>query len=346
MPMMPHAWNSRTARWGSAILLPWMLVCFMLGLDGLAQGQQVPDVTEAFAKIPHEARLLEFVLDQAPPGAGGHLQGIQLRTDPARDRQLMYLTHDSTTVAYLVIAAFPPTLDGNGAVAAVLPFPSDGQTPPLRHAGGIQAIDDVLVVGLEDNQLKTRSEVQFWNLAQPDKPELWPHLTIQRHGAPMDQTAGAVGIVKRAKDHLLAVANWDCRAIDFYTSNGKPLVDPTCRFTHTGRWQADAADRSGWRPDQSHGAYQAINLLADARGAIYLLGFASSAKQQDTIDLFRVDLTQGTAPRLEKLASKAMTLQGENHFRASGGMWIEQGRIGILSSEHALRNPTRVNVAR
>jgi len=40
---------------------------------------------------------------------------------------------------------------------------------------------------------------------------------------PKDKTAGAVGIVRRDHDHLLAVANWDARDLDFYQSNGLPL---------------------------------------------------------------------------------------------------------------------------
>ena len=70
------------------------------------------------------------------PG-GGHFQGIQLQFDAARNRYLAFLSHDSLTVAYLVVVEFSETLDRAGQLLAVHEFPTDGQTPPLRHAGGM-----------------------------------------------------------------------------------------------------------------------------------------------------------------------------------------------------------------
>ena len=56
------------------------------------------------------------------------------------------------------------------------------QTPPLRHAGGMQLAGDVLAVGLEDNQQKTRSEIQFWDVADPARLVQLAHLTLRRDG--------------------------------------------------------------------------------------------------------------------------------------------------------------------
>ena len=62
---------------------------------------------------------------------------------------------------------------------------------------------------------------------------------------PKDKTAGAVGIVKCADNHLLVVANWDAKALDFYASNGLPLDDDACRFTFQARWtNANSANKA------------------------------------------------------------------------------------------------------
>ena len=121
---------------------------------------------------------------------------------------------------------------------------------------------------------------------------------------PEDATAGAVGIVRREHDHLVAVANWDCRAIDFYVSNGQPLHDAACRFARKSRWTAEAAATDDWQPNRTRGQYQAINLLADESGRIYMLGFDTPAGL-DVVDLFRVDL--GAAARGHAAESRPQT---------------------------------------
>ncbi len=159
----------------------------------------ISNVAAALASVPAEGKLLRIARGDARVPPGGHLQGIQVRFDAAGKRNLAFLSHDSLSVAYLVIAELPANLDGDGRVVHVHEFPSDGQSPPLRHAGGIQILGNVLVVGLEDNQQKTRSEVQFWDVSTPEKPAPWKHLTIRRSGAPKDKTAGAVGLLRAKK---------------------------------------------------------------------------------------------------------------------------------------------------
>jgi hypothetical protein len=280
---------------------------------------------------------------ELPPG--GHLQGIQMRFDAARNRHLAFLSHDSATAGYLVVVEFPADLSADGRILGVHTFPSDGQSPPLRHAGGIQLVDDVLAVGLEDNHERKRSQIQFWSVADPAKLAQLDHLTIRRAGStPEDMTAGAVGIVRRAGDHLLAVANWDSRAIDFYTSNGKPLADRGCRFEHLFRWRDDAAEKRDWRPDAVFGRYQAVNLLADAGGNLLLVAFHTAAA--DLADLYAIDVVGEPSQVIRKLAAKSMRLAGGSHFQYSGGIALLPTGPAILSSQRNLGNPTRLSIAR
>jgi hypothetical protein len=267
-----------------------------------------------------------------------------MRFDAAHNRLLAYLSHDSATVGYLVAVEFPADLASAGRIVAVHTFPSDGRMPPLRHAGGIQLVDELLVVGLEDHQEKTRSEVQFWNAADPLKFVQLAQLTIRRQGAPKDKTAGAVGIVKRASDYLLAVANWDSRAIDFYASNGKPLADPGCRFAPLTRWQDAGADKSAWQPDQVFGRYQAVNLLADANRQIFLVGFPTATV--DVVDLYAVDLEQQPARILRKLATKSMRLPRGSRFQFAAGISILPDGPAILASPPGISPQTTLGIAR
>ncbi len=306
---------------------------------------QIANVVGAFEKIPGEGTLLTFQRGAIDLPRGGHLQGIQMRFDEAARRHFVFMSHDSTTVAYLAIVEFPADLTAEGRIVHVHTFPGDGRLPPLRHAGGIQLVGDVLVVGLEDNQQKTRSEIQFWNVAKVEQPVQLEHLTIRRSGAPKDKTAGAVGIVKREKDYLLAVANWDSRAIDFYTSNGKPLDDPQCRFEFEVRWRDAAADKGNWQPDKAFGEYQAMNLVADADENLFLIG-PHTASGKDFVDLFAIDMRAEPNRLVRKLESKRISLPVGNHFRHAGGVWITTDGLAILSSPRNFNTKTRISIAR
>ncbi len=308
-----------------------------------ASNPMLSNVVAAFESLPTESRLLQFKPGNAAIPRGGHFQGIQMRFEADKSRNVAFLSHDSETIAYLVIAQLPAELNGNGRAIRVYALPSDGQSPPLRHGGGMQLVGDILAIGLEDNQQKTRSEIQFWNVANSDDVVQLKQLTIRRNGAPKDKTAGAVGLVQREQDHLLAVANWDSRAIDFHVSNSKPLNDPQCQFKFDVRWQVDVADKRGWKPDPSFGSYQSINLVSDTHRNLFLIGFQTDPGNKDVADLFSIDTKQGPDRLLQKLASKQIRLQGDNHFRFSGGAWIDQDLLGILSSERDFGSVVRIN---
>ncbi len=300
---------------------------------------------QAQVELPTTGRPLVFDLNGLTAPPGGHLQGIQMGP-VVGERRHVFLSHDSQTVGYLLVVEFPVDLGGPGRTIHLQKFPSDGQSPPLRHAGGIQLCDNVLAVGVEDNQQKTRSEVQFWDVANPREPTQLEHLTIRRQGEPEDQSAGGVALASLRDRWITAVANWDSRAIDFYQTNGKPLADSECRFEMQTRWLAASADRSNWQPDRETGQYQAINLLASADGTLLLFGFATTATGQDVVDVFAVDLQQPPERTLRKTSRQQMRLTDGCHFRYAGGLWLDGDRIGVLASPRNLAPKTTLNLAR
>ena len=192
-----HLRHERQFRWMPSVRTALLAACVTTFAGTIACGQaQLPrdttiaDVEAALAKLPETARSVAIAVGKLDVPRGGHLQGVQVRLEGDKDFVLM--SHDSLTEGYLVIAEFESGLRGEGKVVGTVKFPSDGQSPPLRHAGGFQISDDVLAIGLEDNQLKTRSEVQFWNVSDPSKPVHLAHLTVRRQGGAKDQTAGGV----------------------------------------------------------------------------------------------------------------------------------------------------------
>lgn len=314
--------------------------------DTATHGRAIENIEASLGGLPEIAESVELSIGNFDLPHGGHLQGIQLRRDEARQRDIAFLSHDSETVAYLVVAEFPLGLAGAGVVTHIHKFPSDGQSPPLRHAGGFQIAGGVLAIGLEDNQLKTRSEIQFWNIADAAKPTQLERLTIRRRGQPKEQTAGAVAIAPRSQDHLVAVANWDSRAIDFYVSNAKPLAESACRFSHLAQWRVDTADTEAWHPDRQFGTYQAINFVTGANGRLYLLGFNTESTGADVVDLFAVSVNETPARMLSKLARKSIKLVAGSHFRSSGGASTAGGQLTILASPSQLAGELQLNFAR
>ena len=305
------------------------------------------DVVGAFTIIPEKAREVEFRSGATAFPEGGHFQGIQSVFDPGANKQICFVTRDSLTTALFITIEFPAGPKSFGTLKHLQILPSDGRQPPLRHPGGTQLIGNYLVVGVEDNQARRRSQVQFWDVSKPLAPVQRKPLTVVRESpTPEDKTAGAVGIVKRDTDHLLAVANWGCRALDFYVSNGFPLSDNRCRFEFNVRWSKDAAYKDNWKPDLTWGNYQSIALVADRASRIYLLACHTDAGDKDFIDLCSIDLTEHPTRIVQKLANKHMTLKGGAHFNAAGGIFVKsRSELVSYSTEGGVPDKISVNVS-
>ena len=272
------------------------------------------------------------------------MQGVQAWRGSADGRWHLALSRSSNTVGQLYVADFGEELAGRGRITRIIDFPSDGREPPLRHAGGFQVADEIAAVGLEDNQDRLRSEIQFWDLRDPAGPKRLAHLTVRREGErPGDRTAGAVGLLIREGDALLCVANWDAAAVDFYRSNGRRLRDVSCRFKHVCRWKASGADRESWRPDGSWRSYQSVNLLGARPGKPRLLGFAGEAGNS-LLDVFTVELNDGRV-NLTKTGTRRHRFP-DQRFSWGGGAVVGEGggSVRLMASEHDIKETTRVVV--
>ena len=125
---------------------------------------QIPNVVDAFSRIPEQGDIGEIGTGYTDFPQGGHLQGIQ-RSYVVEDRAAtMIISGSSASESYLLARSLPLPLNADSLSAPICasePEDSDDvgtvlhyhklSDAPLKHAGGIQIIGQYLVVGLEDD---------------------------------------------------------------------------------------------------------------------------------------------------------------------------------------------------
>ena len=322
---------------GSANMVGGVGSCAELGGSAANQRARLDDLPKSFRKVS-TVRALSFDGGQARLPEGGHVQGIQMCRNSST--RTAFLTRSSNSQAVLLVLQWAGQQNVGQLIHQQF-MPTDGRHPPLRHPGGCQLVGDFLVVGVEDNQDKLRSVIQFWNVSEPRSPRLAKHLTIHRESRNVkEKTAGAVAIAKRRGSHLLAVANWDSAAIDFYESNGMPLTDARCRFSNLEdrTWTAAESDRSQWEPDQIWGKYQSINMFGDRSGRLFLIGFDTDSNQRDVADLFLFDEDVPARRSLRKLQTKELDLGQGIRFQAGAGAGLnDSGDLEFYATQYDLQ---------
>ena len=262
---------------------------------------------------------------------GGHIQGIQFYHSPSEKKRFVYMSHDSTSeTGYLIIAEYDFILQ-EAVTKKEFKLETDGKSPPLRHAGGFQIIHGFLAVGVEDNQDKKRSQIQFYDLADPLNPEYLPHLTVDRSGSSESKTAGAVGIVHVIDNknergfYILGVGNWDSKEIDFYITDNCYALGECSKFIYIYTMKGDGVD--GWHD------YQSINLFfgTDANGGLHVyLGGTATGKMlwlfdRNYIDVFQLDITssQGEITFKANLeVQRRIEMKDGAAFRYGGGFLL------------------------
>ncbi len=287
------------------------------------------DIQGSFEAISNQGRNFEINRENWAFFPGGHFQGIQF-FHGAEPR--LAISSSSSRNAYMVICRLDDfARQPAGEVINVTGL--SGR--PLKHAGGIQAIGKVFVVGVEDDEKQDRSQVQFLQLEDHNPiPQLIPHLTINREGSVRVSTAGAAGIVVDDRRYVLAVGSWDSATIDFYTAGPNAFDDQSESFAKFKTWTQSGADRSSWS-DPDYLNYQSLNLVRSREAwggfALCLLGFARSGGR-DLVDLFRVDLEQEPPRMLVKKGRKHMIAgNGVNFSRGAGVSVDSPDRIRIFA---------------
>ncbi|MCP4371621.1 MAG: hypothetical protein GY797_26390 [Deltaproteobacteria bacterium] len=207
------------------------------------------------------------------------------------------------------------------------------------HASGIQLSGSVLAVGTEGGGDPIKSSVVFYDLSDVYSPRPVGN-RINRSW----DTAGAVGLVKRSSDYLLAVGGWDSNRVDFYRSNNAALASTRCVFTRFKTWEESRKNTSGWI-DDNWGVYQGVNLLRESNGRLYLVGFNRNTGGHDWGDLYSVNLNASASRMLKKIDKKHVYCRDGASFRWGGGLYAPRPtmKITLLAVERDFHGETTVN---
>ena len=272
----------------------------------LGLGQQVEDVPQAFDSLSSEPEVILINNKIKVPHRQGHFQGVQPFNKNGTEKLL--ISGSSRSQAY-VLQIDLTTLKSE----TLIPLMKD----PYRHAGGIQVSEPFLIVGLEDNIIKTTSKVGLYNYQNNALANAQPSITINREGEAKRYTAGATGLLAMEGGYLAVVANWDSRNWDFYH------IDPE---------KGEQKLFYSFEAPQAWGSYQSINLIKDA-SAIYAIGFYKK-DMMGTADLFRVSKLGSFEPIMEKISSKTFNCKNGVDFNSAVGLQIDQdGKLHIWATQ-------------
>jgi len=281
-----------------------LILLFMcIWLTGAAAAQSLPDVPAAFAALGTKPQVFHLERNNIQIPSGGHFQGIQRLADST-----LIITGSSSSYSYYLttdhvqLSSIQKIMDS-----------------PYKHAGGFQLNGHDMVVGVENNAAKDESQIvliSFDASAQLSTQRIIAH----RKGSFKRSTAGAVGFIRvpSAQQMLIAVGDWDSRAIDFYGSRpgNDALVDSLTTY---------------YVPDgQRWCSYQTMNLLRDQSGHTYMIGLGLDGLR-NRADLFELYLDPHQTTTLKLISTRYFRCKGGAGFRYASGIDILDGHLSIYS---------------
>lgn len=262
----------------------------------------VDDVPAQFAKLSNNTRVLEIKGNTNDKNIGvKHLQGIAT----SKSGDYIYLVH-SHAREMLICRENPPR-----KIVQDFKMPISG----FDHPGGIQQVGDILIVPMSHDD---HGKVAFFDLSSvsdSQRPLLLPPSIVD-----FAHNAWAAGMTTWTRNgqttHLVAVRGGG--ALYLFESNGQSLRSPRATFHAIGN------------PHSASHDYEAVNLVTDKSGSVYIVGFWSSggdAPDGDFVDLMHLDsktLMVSMVKEKQKIHCKNGSLIGPAgvHFRYGGGLRV------------------------
>lgn len=268
---------------------------------------------------PEKSSYISLKNELEIPNEGGHIQGIQLYQQAGKS--WYFFSGSSAHQSYLAIA------DAESRKVVSLQKLLD---EPYRHAGGFQIMDDLLAVGIEDNEEKDKSLIHLYRILNAEKGELKFLHQIERKGDYKRMTAGSVALTRIDTELYLCVGNWDNHELDLYRLSLDKLESPEQEFEWLSSINSDELDRSTW-VEKSWFSYQNINFFwKDER--LYLAAMAEEGLGgKQLLDIFACDLA-GENMGLEKVFHQNFPKKGDAGFRWGGGVYVdEKGKLQIMA---------------
>ncbi len=301
-----------------------VLFCFSVGAQDRVE-EQVAGIDAVFFEINISNG---FEINNS----GGHLQGIQKMDFEGGD--YLFMTGSSSEYSYLTVV--------NGDEKCVVSVKKI-LDKPFKHAGGCQIYEDLMAIGVEDNNLKNRSKVFVWKVDEPGKIGK-PLKVIERTGKYKRATAGCTAIVKVKGFVLIVVGDWDTAHLDFYRIREADLYIADAGFEKVFSMTANELDRSDW-VNGSWPAYQNINFLKDSSGNLYLAGLGVE-DGINVLDLFAVGTDDFSRFTLKKISTRSFGENDKVNFNYGAGIYQDKEEIEVLACPSHIEKETTIYISK
>jgi len=266
----------------------------------------------------------------------GHFQGVA-----HLNNQVLAISASCNGRAEVFIFKWP-ILIGQGVCVEISRM--NAGTSTFDHAGGIQIVDNILAVGVEDFVDKKSSIVKFFDLNDPFNPINLDNLEIVRQSSEeRRKTAGAVGLVKMADYYLLVVGSWNSDTLDFYKSRTDDLLELENRFELFASWHKDNISNQNLWIDDNWANYQSLNLVSYPNSELYLVGGHGRYLGKDWIDLYKV-IIEASSIELVKVSKRHLTCNDGTSFLYAGGIIIDNCTLHAIATERDAHKITAANI--
>ena len=265
---------------------------------------------------------------------GGHLQGIQALIHQGQIYHIVSGSSDSMAYYSIIKTGTESFVISHNLILE----------KPFKHAGGFQIYENLMAIGVEDNDKKDKSKVFIFQIDNPERPPLEPLAIIDRIGTEKRATAGCVAITEIRDKILIVVGDWDTINLDFYVIDREKLgLDPDALELEYSL-NTRKMDKSTWINDDWL-SYQNINLNHGDDGQLYLAGMTSNASGQDVLDLYRVSTNDLKVFKLTKMYARNFGSNPVTRFRWGAGMhFTPSGKIEMLATPENIAEESIIHI--
>lgn len=316
-------------------LLAFLLfICFHYAIGQRSDNSFHFNVIEGLENISATPVSVSFQNRLTIANTGGHLQGIQALTHQGQIYYIVSGSSDSQSY-YSIIKTGPE----NFVIAhnTIL-------EKPFKHAGGFQIYENLMAIGVEDNDKKDKSKVFIFQIDNPERPPLEPLAIIDRIGTEKRATAGCIAISEIGGKILVIVGDWDTINLDFYLIDREKLgLDPDALeleySLNTTKMDKSAGIDDKWL------SYQNINLIHGGEGQLYLAGMTTHASGREVLDLYQVSTNDLKSFSLTKIFTKKFESNPTTRFRWGAGIHVSSSeKIQILTTPENIGDQSIIHI--
>jgi hypothetical protein len=348
-------------------------------LEPYIENQCVPDVYNQFINLKRYGEALGFNLryNSPDPTVYHHYQGIQRL--PGQDKPIFFVTQsseDKPGYLHVISMGSKPSTDerlrsnkfktgkdtedtapsSEDKIVHTVFFDDQGW-PDYNHPGGIQLLDNILAVPLEqkvqDNLFDPDlydSRIILIDVTDPMNPiKIYEKKVFENS----ERRTGAIAITRQSNGKLLMLAlGGDNNEVFVYESNLSNVNDPNFDFSRKFVWDEGNLEVGNFYSDDGktefdyptgRDGYQSINFVQQCDGQLFLVGTRNTNLPgmggEDWAELYHVEWN-GHELNLFLRASLHFYCNSDNagrvgNFRASAGVYVSpSGELILYTTEH------------